>query len=334
MSEDDTRDVAHLIRLADVRPITQRWLWPGRIPFAAVTVCDGAPGAGKGNFVIDVAARLTTGRPMPFGSANMGPSSVIFLGGPEDDLASTLRTRLDAAGGDPSRVFVLTAVNGDEVQLPRDRDALRRVVEEHNAGLVVVDPITSFVGDGIDLNNDVAARRMLTPLATLARSTGAAVIVVRHHGKNSALNALHRGAGSIGIIGLARCGLAITERKDGAREVKSTKNNFGAKPPTVAYQIEGAPNGASVIRWIEKSVNDNADVEQDNDPIERVMRRVIELERAKPGHHRRVDVCRDIGIRREVALMAIRSAVAAGMLVGDGARGAVRLPVEVKVAAA
>lgn len=36
-----------LIRLSEVRPRPQGWLWPSRVPLAALTVLEGHPGEGK-----------------------------------------------------------------------------------------------------------------------------------------------------------------------------------------------------------------------------------------------------------------------------------------------
>ena len=56
-----------LIPLAEQPSKPIDWLWPDRIPLGGLTVCDGATPAGnKSTMLYDVAARVTTGRPMPF----------------------------------------------------------------------------------------------------------------------------------------------------------------------------------------------------------------------------------------------------------------------------
>jgi hypothetical protein len=42
-----------------------RWLLPGWIPAAKISVIFGEPGVGKSHVTLDIAARLTTGRAMP-----------------------------------------------------------------------------------------------------------------------------------------------------------------------------------------------------------------------------------------------------------------------------
>ena len=66
----------------------------------------------------------------------------------------------------------------------------------------------AFLGATANSFRDQDVRRALAPLARLAETLGAAVIIVRHLTKNSAEgNPLYRGGASIGIIGAARSGL-------------------------------------------------------------------------------------------------------------------------------
>ena len=44
------------------------WLWEKRIPRGELTILDGDPGLGKSLITLDLAARITTGRPMPDGT--------------------------------------------------------------------------------------------------------------------------------------------------------------------------------------------------------------------------------------------------------------------------
>ena len=53
------------VPLSAARATPVSWLWPGRIPLNKLTVLDGDPGLGKSSVLLDVVARLTTGRPMP-----------------------------------------------------------------------------------------------------------------------------------------------------------------------------------------------------------------------------------------------------------------------------
>src|SRR5438445_1224484 len=93
--------------LSDVPPEAVSWLWPGRIPFGKLTMLDGDPGLGKSLVTLDLAARVSTGRPMP-GETNAagGPAAVVILTA-EDGLGDTVRPRLDALGAKVSMIYAV-----------------------------------------------------------------------------------------------------------------------------------------------------------------------------------------------------------------------------------
>ena len=88
-----------LVLVADVDREQVTWLWPGRIPRGKLVVLDGDPGVGKSTLTI--AAKVSTGSPFPDG-ARPERGDVILLSA-EDDIADTIRPRLEAAGADLNR---------------------------------------------------------------------------------------------------------------------------------------------------------------------------------------------------------------------------------------
>lgn len=245
-----------LTRLSDVVPSAVRWLWPGRIPLGKVSVLDGDPGLGKSLQTLDIAARVSTARAMPDGSASdlHDPAGVVILSA-EDDLGDTIRPRLEAAGADLSRVVALTAVRDeDDTRLPTlaDLEQIRQAIVEVDARLLIIDPLMAYLPDKVDSHRDQDIRRSLAPLAVLAAETGIAALVIRHLNKTEGKNALYRGGGSIGIIGAARSGLLVAkdpEDPDGERRILvSTKSNLAKLPPALAYRVV-APNGVPFIAW-------------------------------------------------------------------------------------
>lgn len=77
--------------------------------------------------------------------------------------------------------------------------------------------------------------------------------LVRHLNKKSGeSNALYRGGGSIGIIGAARTGLVIAKAPEemNRRVLAVTKCNVAREAPSMAFAIETAPSGTSVVEWL------------------------------------------------------------------------------------
>ena len=95
-----------MVSLADVEPERVDWLWDGYLPLGKVVVLDGDPGVGKSTVSLDIAARISTGSPMPDGIRRR-KGTVLVLSA-EDGLADTIRPRLDAAEADPARVITIT----------------------------------------------------------------------------------------------------------------------------------------------------------------------------------------------------------------------------------
>src|SRR5206468_349570 len=78
------------------------------------------------------------------------------------------------------------------------------------------------------------------------------------------------GGGSIGIGGAARSVFLVApdpgDDTHARKLLASVKLNIAAKPPTMAYRIEAAPNGCSRIVWdgtSDLSAQDLADAEKD-----------------------------------------------------------------------
>lgn len=246
-------------RLADVQPEAVMWLWPGWLPRGKLALLDGDPGLGKSLITLDLAARVTTGAPMPDGTGGGEPAGVVILTA-EDDLSDTVRPRLDAAGADVSKIAALTAVRrttdggGEVLDTPTllDLEALRQAIAFVSAALVIIDPLMAYLPGQVDSHRDQDVRRVLAPLAALAAETNAAVLVVRHLSKTTVGNPLYRGGGSIGIMGAARAGLIVgkdPEDPTGEQRVLAvTKCNLAAPPPGLAYRL--AADGPVRVEWL------------------------------------------------------------------------------------
>jgi hypothetical protein len=127
--------------------------------------------------------------------------------------------------------------------LPDHIDILEKAVIHMNAGLIVIDPMMAFLSDGVKSNSDQDIRQALSPLAKMAQRTGVSIVLVRHLNKSGGVNALYRGGGSIGIIGLARIGLLLGRPKDqpDLRVLASVKNNIGPTAPSLGFHLESVP---------------------------------------------------------------------------------------------
>lgn len=227
-----------------MRPVT--WLWHGRIPRGQITMLDGDPGLGKSTVALDLAARVSTGRSMPFATEKAPPANVLILSY-EDDPDTTITPRIVAAGGDPARVLTFAL---KPLQDGRDNDGsldlgciaeFEREVSGRAAALLIVDPLSAAYSDKTDTNNDKSTRRDLKPLSKMAQRTGCAVLAIRHLTKASTGNPIYAGQGSIAIIGNARSGLMVKKHPENedVRLLMQSKSNLGEWAQTIEYEVAG-----------------------------------------------------------------------------------------------
>lgn len=240
------------VQLSTIEPEAIEWLWPGRVPLAKVTLLEGDPDEGKSCIAVDVAARVTTGGAMPLEQSGRAPAGVVYVSA-EDGNGDTTRPRLEAAGGDPSRVAVFLP----EALPQLDAAGLQTLEEAIGAAaarLLVLDPLAAFVPERVDTHTDHHVRRALAPLAALAARTGAAVLIIRHLNKSGGQNAKYRGGGSIGILGAARSALlAAPDPDDESRKVLAViKHNLAEPVPALGYALEGVPGIIPTVRvrWL------------------------------------------------------------------------------------
>jgi len=258
---------AILTRLSDVKPEPVVWLWPARIPSRMLSLIVGDPGTGKSTLTLDLAARITTGAPFPDRpEARRDPGGVVILNA-EDDLATVVRPRFDAADGDPERANFLDAVKQDGARrcftladIPALEDAITRTPD---CRLVLIDPLSAYLGK-VDPHKDAEVRGLLMPLADLAKRMDVAVLVVMHLNKATTQPALYRPGGSIGFAAAARAVWAVASHpSDKAIQVLTpVKSNLAASASGLAFKVDNVQADTGPIgrvSWIRGEVTIAAD---------------------------------------------------------------------------
>lgn len=263
--------------LASVTPAPVRWLWKGWLPIGKVSLFEGDPDVGKSTVTIDWAATVTTGRQWPqtvIGDkvlVSQGDPAGVLLVGAEDGYEDTVVPRLIASGADLNRVHALERPldsTGKPVPftIPDDIAWLRQAVEESEAKLVVIDPITACLPENTKHGVDAEIRRILQYLSDLAAERDCAIVLIRHFNKASGMSAKHRGGGSIAYTAVVRSVLSAAVLKEpGAHDethaIARAKGNLSKEPRAIGYSLVKAPDhpdlptpeddelGVSVVSW-------------------------------------------------------------------------------------
>lgn len=273
-SASETQSGMAIVRVADVEGKKVDWLWPGRIARGKLTILAGMPDVNKSTMTLDLSARVTTGGLLPAGEGHAPLGSVIILTA-EDDVADTVRPRLEVAGADLARVHVIVAIkaaNGNgprSFDLSQDIGRLEKAIGEiGDVLLVVIDPISAYMGKPgkLDSYRSTDVRATLAPLQETAARCGVAVIGIDHLNKSGRAQAMLRVLGSIAFVAAARAVYVIVrcEEDDARRLMLPAKNNLGKIRTGLAFRVfeklaTTVFDAYPAIRWENEPVTMTAD---------------------------------------------------------------------------
>lgn len=231
-----------LLTMSDIPAEEVRWLWYPYLPRGKITIIQGDPGEGKTTFVLALATLLTRGLPMPGQEENRPPMNIIYQTA-EDGLADTVKPRLTALGADCSRVLV---IDESERELTLSDRRLAQAVEETGAGLLVLDPIQAYLGDGVDMHRANEVRPIFKRLGQLAEQTGCAIVLVGHMNKMQGAKSAYRGLGSIDFRAAARSVLLVGRSRDDdcVRVVVHDKSSLAPEGASILFSLR-SDNGFS-----------------------------------------------------------------------------------------
>ena len=228
----------------------RRWLVQNRIPMSKVTMLSGDGAAGKTTIAMQLAVGVVRGTDW-LGAVVNEPGPVIFVSAEEDADEMHFRTNAivehhrisysDLVGLHMHCIPGEDAVLGGQdrsgvVRATRLLECLEREAVEMRPALIVIEAAADvFAGNENDRSQ---VRQFVSLLQRLARTSGAAVLLIAH----PSLEGLRSGTGTSGSTGwnnsvrsrLYFSGVKVGDETDeDVRELKVMKSNYGPKGETV-----------------------------------------------------------------------------------------------------
>jgi len=241
------------VRASDIQQTPLDFIWYPYIPTGEITIMYASGGTGKSFLTCGIAASITTGISLPQPDEEIiqtTPENVIFISA--EDSRNVLSQRLTTAGADTSRCILVAPPDTEEelakyqpFEFPRDAqditriEALKALIKETKAKLIIIDPWSAYIGKEKDMNKANDVRTITAVLSVVAKEFHCAFLIVAHTNKKpQADNANNAVSGSVDLVNGARSAIAVrTFGTTDKRIMVHTKCNYSALGKSVCYQI-------------------------------------------------------------------------------------------------
>lgn len=217
---------------------------------------------------LDIAAKLSAGEPLPFSGRSMDPVNIIYQTA-EDGYGDTIKPRLISAGADCSRILF---IEEKDAPLSFAGNRLKSAILSVNAGLLILDPLSAYIGNDVNLDHAIDVRKAFRHLYELADRTKCAVLAVAHINEMKGISSLYRTSGSTDVAGSVRSILAVGKKRNAATEriLVHVKTNLQKLVPSLIYEL------TDHIEWKEQSDITTDDLFLDLNPAsDRITKRDI-----------------------------------------------------------
>lgn len=245
-----------------------QWLWEGWLPRSMLTLLAAKPGAGKTHWILDLVKTLQSGHTWPDGQPVTSRGPIVWIEG--EGIPQEIAERAVAMGINTRKDFyMIVAPDGELLDLSDSEwsSAVIDTVAAVEPALVVVDSLSTVTPNGQDRSEQVTP--LLLWLVSLARWSGAAVVLVHHLKKSNSSGQLSfplvtmddiRGSGQ--IAAQARSILAISMMGQGLaapRRLEVLKKTISRGRMPTPLGVNAMKDGGDLVVRFEYGDAPNAD---------------------------------------------------------------------------
>ena len=217
-----SKHIAFRLDQIESRPL--EWVWFPYLVRGKLTLLEGAIGVGKSSVVFDLVAKFSRGE------LTGGKVARTLLLSADHHPADTILPRLKDAGADLGCVAVMGGLGQPSIRLSdcEDLDEIASLIQTHKIDVVVIDPLTAFVGKGVNLRDETALREAMRPVLELAEKHRVAVLVVVPERRG-------RVVGDCGVFSVA----LELKATDAGVELAVRRSSLGPKPKPMVARLWG-----------------------------------------------------------------------------------------------
>lgn len=223
----------------------QKWTVPDFLAEGTLETLVGEVGIGKTTFATALCADVSRGR-IPIIGGDMEPRNVLILSN-EDSEAHLLAT-FERMGGDVDRLYV----EDEDSETPWNLGCIATLeewIKRYEPAIVVIDSLSSYCPEDVNLNHHPDTARLLVPVRKLGSAYNFLPLLIAHDNKAQTDDAIRKTAGSKGVTGTARHNLYVGKdpNDDNIRIAATFKTNI-ARDRNRAYRFQLDP-----FQWLGRS---------------------------------------------------------------------------------
>lgn len=216
-------------KFTTVDALKVEWLWEPFIALGDVTIVQGDGMSGKTTAMIRLACMVSNGEVPPAvvhgelkESGQTEPANVLYVS-VEAKNETEIKPIIEYSHGDPDHLYFL---DQDEDQFVLTEEDVRAAIDATQCKMMIIDPYTQFLPDGISLANAVSMRQLLSMLMRVARDTGTAIVLIGHLNKSQYGKQIYAGYGSVDITNTSRSVLLVSRDEFKNRYLSILKTNY------------------------------------------------------------------------------------------------------------